>query len=332
MHQGIIEPVNVNDPSGDEPVTHYLSHHAVIRQDRTATKVHIVYDGSAKSDKHDFAINDFLYTGPNFIPKLFDILVKFRSYPIALTADIEKAFLMIGIAPEDRDKLRFLWLRDPFNLESYFIQFRFTKLMFGLRSSPAILGSVISHHVSKYKSADQANINTIQDSLYVDDLVCGANMIEKAFKIYRTCKTALSEGGFNLRKWNSNSAELLQRIRIAESVLGDRSTQPQNNPATIVEEEESYTKAMTGNCDNTEYTKLLGIIWDSDQDEFLFSFSELIQYASYFLPASDHYSNLQPKSLIPWDFSVHLSYVLSCFFDHCAMALVPGMNLWRVIL
>ena len=193
---------------------------------------------------------------------------------------MEKAFLMIGIAPEDRDKLRFLWLRDPFNLESDLIQICFTKLMFGLRPSPAILGSVISHHLSKCKSANQANINTIQDSLYVDDLVCGANTIEKAFKIYRTGKRVLSEGGFNLRKWNSNSAEILQRIQIAESVLGDRSTKPQNNPATIVEEEESYTKSTTGNCDNTEFTKLLGIIWDSDQDEFLFSDACLQAYTA----------------------------------------------------
>ena len=33
LRQGIIESVNVSDPSGDEPVTHYLPHHAVIRQD-----------------------------------------------------------------------------------------------------------------------------------------------------------------------------------------------------------------------------------------------------------------------------------------------------------
>ena len=39
------------------------------------------------------------------IPKLFDTLVKFRLHPNALVADIEKAFLMIGITEEDRDKL-----------------------------------------------------------------------------------------------------------------------------------------------------------------------------------------------------------------------------------
>jgi len=128
LRQGIIEPTDDSNCPGDEPVTHYLPHHAVIRQDRTTTKVRIAYDGSAKSDKHDSALNEFLYTGPNFIPKLFNILVKFRSYPIALTANIKKAFLMIGIAPDDRNKLRFLWLKNPFNVESDFIQYRLQSL------------------------------------------------------------------------------------------------------------------------------------------------------------------------------------------------------------
>ena len=33
-------------------------------------------------------------------------------YNVALTADIEKAFLMIKVADEDQDALRFLWLED----------------------------------------------------------------------------------------------------------------------------------------------------------------------------------------------------------------------------
>jgi len=77
----------------------------------------------------------------------------------------------------------------------------------------------------------------------------------------------------------------LRRIHIAESVLGVGSTQQQNNTATIVEEEESYTKSTTGYCDDTEYMKLLGINWDSDQDEFLFNFSELTQYAKLLPPS-----------------------------------------------
>ena len=36
-------------------------------------------------------------------------LAKFRWNAVPLTADIEKAFLMVGIKQKDRDMLRFLW-------------------------------------------------------------------------------------------------------------------------------------------------------------------------------------------------------------------------------
>ncbi|GFS82226.1 hypothetical protein TNCV_250611 [Trichonephila clavipes] len=35
-----------------------------------------------------------------------DILVRFRMFPIGISADIEKAFLLLFVAPKDRDFLR----------------------------------------------------------------------------------------------------------------------------------------------------------------------------------------------------------------------------------
>jgi hypothetical protein len=69
-------------------------------------------------------------------------------------ADIEKAFLMVGINNEHRDMLRFLWFDDPFIDEPatvVLINLRFNRLMFGLRPSPSILGSVIQHQLDSYK-------------------------------------------------------------------------------------------------------------------------------------------------------------------------------------
>ena len=57
LQKGIIElvketqPENLNSSSTDsegKPV-HYIPHHAVIRQERSTTKVRVVYDGSAKT-------------------------------------------------------------------------------------------------------------------------------------------------------------------------------------------------------------------------------------------------------------------------------------------
>jgi len=65
----------------------------------------VVYDGSAKLNESGLSLNNCLQTGPNLIPKLFNILVKFRNYSIALTAGIEKSFLMVRISEQDYDSL-----------------------------------------------------------------------------------------------------------------------------------------------------------------------------------------------------------------------------------
>ena len=54
------------------------------------------------------SLNDCLNVGPALSPKIFDILVRFRQYRAAVVADIEKAFLNIGVEEIDRDVLRFL--------------------------------------------------------------------------------------------------------------------------------------------------------------------------------------------------------------------------------
>ena len=48
LKKGIIEPVAETAPSSSR--LHYLPHHAVIRTDKTTTKLHVVYNASAKSD------------------------------------------------------------------------------------------------------------------------------------------------------------------------------------------------------------------------------------------------------------------------------------------
>ena len=68
-----------------------------------------------------------------------------------MTTDIEKAFLMIHISETDRDFLRFLWVKDPFKIPHEIVHLRFTRLVFGLRPSPAILGEVLLHHIDKYQ-------------------------------------------------------------------------------------------------------------------------------------------------------------------------------------
>ena len=53
--------------------------------------------------------------------------------------------------------------------------------MFGLHPSPAILGVVIAHHLSKFREPQPDLVEQMENSLYVDDLVTGTHSVESAF-------------------------------------------------------------------------------------------------------------------------------------------------------
>lgn len=58
------------------------------------------------------SLNECMCKGPQMTSLIFDILVRFRIYSIAVTLDIEKAFFQIGI---NRDYPHFLWFDDVFS-------------------------------------------------------------------------------------------------------------------------------------------------------------------------------------------------------------------------
>lgn len=138
LERGMVEVVENKENS--QRLTHYLPHHAVVRRDKTTTKVRVVYDVSARSNGP--SLNDCLHTGPKFNQKILEILLRFRSYPVALVADIERAFLMISVAPTDRYVLQFLWVRDVDQEESCLIKLFHKSGIWG--SSPFLLNTNIT--------------------------------------------------------------------------------------------------------------------------------------------------------------------------------------------
>ena len=66
---------------------------------------------------------------------LCSILLRFRSYTFALSADIEKAFLHVKLNEVDKDYTRFLWLSDANNPGSALTTYRFNVVPFGTASS-----------------------------------------------------------------------------------------------------------------------------------------------------------------------------------------------------
>ena len=108
--------------------------------------------------------------------------MQFRCHRIAIIADIEKAFLMISIEPPDREFLRFLLVKDLQRQPYELMHLRFTRLVFCLRPSPAILGAVLSHHIRCYCSDEPSLADQLNHSFIVDDLITGAPDVQIALK------------------------------------------------------------------------------------------------------------------------------------------------------
>ena len=231
-------------PPEDQPPTNafWLPMHSVIKMSSSSTKLRVVFDGSAATTT-GVSLNQALHVGPTIQATLSDTLLKFRTYPIALNADISKMYREVKLKAADKDLHRFVWNEDPAGpLRDY----RMTRVTFGVSASPFLairtMHQTAADHGEDYPEATQH----ITNSFYVDDFLGGANNVEEAIQLFHDLRTVLKKGGFDLRKWRSSSSNVLSQI-----------------PADLHEVNPLKTSTATH---VSTHSKALGLRWDSTSD------------------------------------------------------------------
>ncbi|GBN96939.1 hypothetical protein AVEN_232744-1 [Araneus ventricosus] len=172
VDEGINEEVPPNEVA---LYGNYLPHRPVVKESSSTTPIRPVFDASAKLQGHP-SLNQCLQCGPNLIQLIPDILARFRVKKFGATADIRKAFLQISVSKEYRDYLRFLWWK---NLEEKKLKvFRHIRVVFGVKSSPFLLASVIEHHIEARKGFNSEFKKILKQSFYVDNVVASLDSHE----------------------------------------------------------------------------------------------------------------------------------------------------------
>ncbi|UYV64637.1 hypothetical protein LAZ67_3001419 [Cordylochernes scorpioides] len=175
------------------------------------TPVRPVFDASCKT-KGGWSLNDCLAKGPNLLELIPDIMLRFRLNKIGVIADIEKAFLQISVAKEDRQFLRFLWWENGKQENLGFHQHK--RVVFGVTSSPFLLATTLKLHLEQY----ERELIPLLKCMYMDNCVNSVNSLEEAQVSQQQSIDLLSPAGFNLRQWQMGGPGIVNSENI--SVLG----------------------------------------------------------------------------------------------------------------
>lgn len=163
---------------------------------------------AARTDS-SFSLNDILYTGPKLQADVVTMLLNFRLFEVAMTADIRQMYRMIAVCPEHRKFQRLLWRFSP---HDPLLIYELNTVVFGLNSSPYLalrtIHQLASDEAESYPEASKAVLR----DMYMDDYVTSVSKIVDAKILFQQMVGLFKAGGFELVKWSSNSSELLSEV------------------------------------------------------------------------------------------------------------------------
>ncbi|XP_062715106.1 uncharacterized protein LOC134291407 [Aedes albopictus] len=233
------------DAGEDKRPSYYLPHHAVLKPDSTTTKLRVVFDGSCRSSS-GVSLNDGLMVGPVVQDDLFSIILRFRSWEFVLVADIAKMYRMVKVVESDQPFQRILWRDSP---DQPVRTYELTTVTYGTASAPYLATKCLQRLGTEGETSHPTAAKVVRKDFYVDDLLTGTDSIEEGKALATELISLTNSAGFTLRKWSSNSAELMSTI-----------------PAELRDERTTLELDSS-----TSVVKTLGLTWEPTKDIFKFA-------------------------------------------------------------
>ncbi|KAL6419071.1 hypothetical protein ACFW04_011593 [Cataglyphis niger] len=194
---GHMSPVRPASAAG--PADCFLPHHGVMRKG-SPCKIRVVFNGSSAVSS-GASLNRHLKVGPNLLPALEDILLRWRVHRFVLASDIEKMYRQILVDPEDRSLQRILWRHDDQTTPR---TYELNTVTYGLACAPFLAVRSLRQLADDEEARFPHGSAVLRRDVYVDDILTGAPTIEEAMDLQCQLIGLCTAGGFPLRKWSAN--------------------------------------------------------------------------------------------------------------------------------
>lgn len=227
-----------------DKIKYFIPHHHVYKPGTSEKKFRVVFNASSKTHSN-VSLNDLLYVGPSIQDDLFNIILRFREHLIAIAGDIEKMYRQVLVDEKDQLYQGIVWRENQNQpLKSY----RLCTLTYGTAPAAFIATRCIKRAAElDGKKFPMASKIIVRD-FYMDDLLTSCRTESDAIELRRQVQDILDNSGLPMRKWISNSNEVLQSIP-------------------------SDFRGIEGNLDMQmdETIKTLGMHWSPNNDQFTFT-------------------------------------------------------------
>ncbi|XP_012529934.1 uncharacterized protein LOC105833059 [Monomorium pharaonis] len=145
-------------------------------------------------------------TGPNLLPPLPEIFLRWRQHRYVLATDVEKMFWQIVVHPDDRDLQRILW-RDA---ATDIVEYRLDTVTYGLACAPYLAMRTLHQLADDERERYPHGAAVLERDVYMDDVLTGADTLEETLELRRQltdlCTEAHSALGF---QWHPRTDDFL---------------------------------------------------------------------------------------------------------------------------
>ena len=227
----------------------YIPHFAVVNLNKLNPKPRLVFDAAARN--MGISLNSQLLTGPDAVPPLIGILLRFREGSIGVSGDIQEMFHRIRIRADDRCAQRFLYRESPKHSPKIM---EMRVMIFGASCSPACAQYVKNYNAGLFRQRYPEAVKAIENNHYVDDYLDSFMSLETATQRVNEVILIHNQADFFIRNFISNSSQLTNQIP-CERI----STQP-------------VLKISEG---TSNFDKILGQYWEKEKDVFKFILNDL---------------------------------------------------------
>ncbi|XP_029166951.1 uncharacterized protein LOC114937603 [Nylanderia fulva] len=236
-HMIKIPPTEIVQPDQ----SYYIPHHAVLRDSSATTRLRVVFNASCRTT-NGTSLNDNMFIGPKLQKDLAAVIMQWRQYRYVFTADIAKMYRQILVDFRDTDYQRILWRSSP---SEPVRDYRLLTVTYGTAAAPYLALRVLDQLAEDDGAQFPLAVPVLRHQTYVDDCAFGADDHILARQTRDQLIALLAKGGFRLRKWASNSPDLLSDLDPADHGLATHKV-----------------------LQDDEHLKVLGVSWNPKLDAF----------------------------------------------------------------